>query len=244
MEEAFELSNYLPLSFKSSNEQEYMTFLWDAFDTNYTNEKFQFAYLAYHMLSMSFIYFNIWQIQKIKRSSFEMGLIGFRKDHETTMLKASSPFDYSMVNESSILRVLKLIGLDNSKIGTYAKLVQARNDSTHSNGNIYFKTQSALDIKITEILRVADEIQRHSKPIIEDCYQQFLCDNQDPEEWEYSEAENQIQEVFVHENYLSLKDIDFCKRFDIEILVSEKGIDIIRELHGILCASYGSEEGE
>jgi hypothetical protein len=56
------------------------------------------------------------------------------------------------------------------KIGTYAKLVDDRNDSAHPNGNIFFSTQAALDTKITEILRVADEIQTHSAPIIQRCY--------------------------------------------------------------------------
>jgi hypothetical protein len=32
MEEAYELANYLPLSFKSPKEQEYVEFLWDAFE--------------------------------------------------------------------------------------------------------------------------------------------------------------------------------------------------------------------
>ena len=56
MEEAAELRDYLPLSFTSPKEQEYVTFLWDAFETNYTHGKYQFAFLAYHMLTMSFIY--------------------------------------------------------------------------------------------------------------------------------------------------------------------------------------------
>ena len=34
MEEAAELASYLPLSFKSPKEQEYIEFLWDAFETN------------------------------------------------------------------------------------------------------------------------------------------------------------------------------------------------------------------
>jgi hypothetical protein len=52
MEEAAELANYLPLSFKSPKEQEYIEFLWDAFETNYTHGKYQFAFLAYHMLAL------------------------------------------------------------------------------------------------------------------------------------------------------------------------------------------------
>ena len=64
MEEAAELGDYLPLSFTSPREQEYVAFLWDAFETNYTHGKYQFAFLAYHMLTMSFVYFKIWQIKK------------------------------------------------------------------------------------------------------------------------------------------------------------------------------------
>lgn len=160
--EVAELANYLPLSFKTPKEQEYIEFLWDAFETNYTHGKYQFAFLAYHKLTMSFIYFNIWQIKQSAPADFEKGLIGFGKDAEKTILAATSPFVFSTVNEQTILRFLRLIDCDNSKIGTYAKLVDDRNESAHPNGNIFFSNQAALDIKIREILRVADEIQTHS----------------------------------------------------------------------------------
>ena len=58
-EEAANLTNYLPLSFmsrrdgipwdKSPKEQEYIEFLWDAFETNYTYGKHHVAYLAFHI---------------------------------------------------------------------------------------------------------------------------------------------------------------------------------------------------
>ena len=54
MAEAAELANYLPLSFKTPKEQEYIEFLWDAFETNYKHGKYQFAFLAYHMLTMNY----------------------------------------------------------------------------------------------------------------------------------------------------------------------------------------------
>jgi hypothetical protein len=40
-EDAAELGNYLPLPFKTPKEQEYIEFLWDAFETNYTHGKYQ-----------------------------------------------------------------------------------------------------------------------------------------------------------------------------------------------------------
>jgi hypothetical protein len=238
VEEALELSNYLPVSFNTTSEQEYIAFLWDAFETNYTHGKYQFAFLAYHMLTMSFIYFNIWQIRKNWLSDFEKGLIGFGKDIERNLLEATSPFAFSTVNERSILRLLKLIACDNGRIGTYVKLVDDRNETAHPNGNIFYSTQTALDMKIAGILRVVEEIQNHSVPVIMHCYQDFLLQSHDPEEREYPDAENQIHEVLIHGNYLSRKDIEICLHFDLATFAEHPTFDAIRELHETLQIGY------
>lgn len=240
MDEAAELGNYLPLSFKSPKEQEYIEFLWDAFETNYTHRKYQFAFLAYHMLTMSCVYFNIWQIKQTRPGDFEKGLIGLARD-EKALLEATSPFVFSAVNERTILRFLKLIACDNGKIGTYAKLVDDRNESAHPNGNIFYSTQEALDAKITEILRVVEEIQTHSKPVIEYCYREFLLQNHDPEEREYPEAADQIREVLIHGNYMSRRDIDICMGFDIDSLADHEAAEEIRALHEALAKEYKTD---
>jgi len=242
MEEAAELANYLPVSFKTPKEQEYIEFLWDAFETNYTHGKYQFAFLAYHMLTMSFVYFKIWQIKQTEPKDFAMGLIGFAKEIENSLLEATSPFVFSAVNESNILRFLKLIDCDNSKIGTYAKLVRDRNESAHPNGNIFFSTEAALDVKITEALRVADEIQSHSRPVIERCYREFLVQNHDPDEREYPDAADQIREVLIHANYLSQRDIGIRLGFDLGTLAARPEYKSMRGLHGALVAAYGADD--
>jgi len=242
MEEAFELRNYLPLSFKTYSEQEYIAFLWDAFETNYNHGNHQFAFLAYHMLTMSFVYFNIWQIRQSRPEDFEKGLIGFGKDIEKNLIGATSPFVFSTVNERSILRLLKLIACDNSKIGTYAKLVDDRNETAHPNGNIFFSTKAALDAKIAEILRVVDEIQIHSRLVIEHTYRDFLLQNHDPEEREYPDAADQIRELLIHENYLSQEDIDICLDFDLAGIEDRPEIDSIRTLHEVLKSEYGPDD--
>jgi hypothetical protein len=134
------------------------------------------------------------------------------------------------------------IACDNSKIGTYAKLVDDRNQSTHPNGNIFYSTEAALDIKITEILRVVAEIQTHSKPIIEHCYREFLLQNHDTDEREYADAADQIREVLIHNNYLSRKDIEICLGFDIEPSADRPEIEAMRELHAALVEKYTIED--
>ncbi len=241
MEEAAELGNYLPLSFKTDSEQEYIAFLWDAFETNYTHANYQFAFLAYHMLTMSFVYFNIWQIKLTEPKDFEKAMVGFRRDTENALVSATSPFVFSIVNERTVLRFLKLIACDNSKIGTYAKLVDERNNSAHPNGNIFFREQSALDQKIAEVLRVVEEIQNHSKPIIQSAYQRFLLNNHDSEDREYPDDPDQIREVLIHENYFSRRDIDFCLEFDLAALNAEPAFPQILSLHRSLQANHGEE---
>lgn len=130
MEEAVELGNYLPLSFKTESEQKYIQFLWEAFESNYENKKYQFAFLAYHMLTMSFVYFNIWQIKQHRKDDFEKAIIGFtsrdleglvhKDDTDDTKRWAVSPFNFSKTQERSIVRILALIGCDKSKIGIIA----------------------------------------------------------------------------------------------------------------------------
>jgi len=235
MEEAAELSNYLPLSFKTRSEEEYIAFLWNAFETNCASGNYQFAFLAYHMLTMSFIYFNIWQIKQTRPEDFEMSLIGFARD-ERVLLAATSPYSFSVVPERTILRFLKLIACDNGKIGTYAKLVDDRNDTAHPNGNIFYSTEAALGTKITEILRVVDEIQTLSKPVIEHCYREFLLNNYDPDEREYPDAADQIREVLIHGNYMSQKDIEVCLELNLAGLSDRPEI---MELHRSFVAAYG-----
>ena len=242
MEEALELSNYLPLSYRIKSEEDYIAFLWDAFETNYTHEKYQFAFLAYHMLTMSFVYFNIWQIKQTRPKDFAKALIGFGKGIEKKLLKATSPFTFHLVSESSVLRFLKLIDCDNDKIGTYAKLVETRNKIAHSNSNIFFSTQDALDKTIIEILRVVDEIQGHSRLIIENCYRKFLVDSHDSEEREYPDADDQIREILVHNHYFSQRDVEICLRANLADFAERPEWANIQQLHNALISDFGTND--
>ena len=241
MDEALELADHLPLSFKTQAEQEYIAFLWDAFETNYEAENYQFSFFAYHMLAMCFIYCNIWQIKKVRPEDFMKGLIGFGKDREEKLQFAETPFMFWIINEKAVLRFLKLIDCDNGQIGSFGAFVNIRNDMAHANGNVFFKTQTALDKKIGEILRLVNDIQTRSKPVIEHCYEGFLIQSFDPEEREYTDESDQIREVLIHDHYLSRKDLEYCLPFDISELRKRAGFSQIETLHNSLCEDYGTE---
>ncbi|WP_292083454.1 MULTISPECIES: hypothetical protein [unclassified Brevundimonas] len=231
IEQAGHLEGFLPLSYRTPKEREYVRFLWEAFETNVEHGKYQFAFLAYHMLVMSFVYFNIWQIRQIRPEAFATALIGFGKDMEKDLLEATSPFTFHVVNESHVMRFLKLIQCDNGKIGAYTKLVKDRNETAHSNGNIFFSTEAELATKVREIIRAVAEIQDHSKDIILEGYRTFLTESADPETREHIEIEDQVREVLIHGGYMSLIDLSFCADFDITALAENSNFVEIEALH-------------
>jgi hypothetical protein len=241
MDEALELVNFLPFSFKSPSEREYVEFLWEAFQANCASGKYQFAFLAYHMLTMSFVYFKVWQIRQARNPEFQHGLIGFGKEVEKSLLEAATPFAFSTVPERSILRLLKLIDCDNSKIGAYAKLVDDRNDTAHPNGNVFYREVGALEVKVREVMRAVREIQLHSQSSIEAIYAKFLTESADPDQREFEEDADQIREALIHSNYLSAQDIRTCMAYDPGQFSAQPMYGGIQALHESLKGAYSEE---
>ena len=153
MSEANEILDYLPFHFKQGSEQEYIDFLWDSYSGNYENEKYQFSFIAYHMLFMSFVYFKIWQIKLVRVADFEKIKLGFTDGFG----KATTPFSFSVEGESRVFDLLKYLCSSHSDvktlIGNYKNLVTERNLVTHANGNIPFRTESYLQKRINDIVR-------------------------------------------------------------------------------------------
>ena len=241
MEDAWLIFEYLPIKFKSEKDQEYIHFLWDAFQSNYESGKYQFAYLAYHMLFMSFIYFTIWKVKNNLSEDFQKALIGFQSETEKIFEKATSPFVFHKINERTIFRFLKLIGCEKVNIGNYVKMVDDRNNIAHSNGNIFYNAQEIIDEKINKLLKLVDEIHDHSRTIILKCFHTFLIESSDPETREYPDSSNQINEILIQKNYFSQHDIDLCLSYDIQQFSNLENFNSIMELYETLDLGYGAE---
>jgi len=118
MDEALELRSYLPLPFKTKGEEQYIQFLWDAFQSNYESEKYEFSGFAFHLLYMSFVSFVIWQIRLAREPAFRFALVGFELEAEKALLEADNPFKfYERLREAQIFRFLKLIGCEIDEVG-------------------------------------------------------------------------------------------------------------------------------
>lgn len=243
MDDSLAIRDYLPHSFKNKNDGEYIAFLWDAFESNYQNGKYQFAMLAYHMLYMSFVYFSIWQIKLSRPDDYKKAAVFLanRKLAENDLLAASSPFTLSKLEERTIFRLLRLTGCESADVKPFAQLVDERNEIAHSNGNIYYSDHIAADRKIAEFLRHMDAIQTHIRPVLHECFSKFLCDSHDPERRQYLDDADQIREALIHENYFSQKDIEACLGFDINTLADKAAFPSFKVLFDAFVDTYKLE---
>jgi hypothetical protein len=240
MEDALPILEYLPDSFKEPGEQEYIRFLWDAFESNYEHEKFQFAMLPYHMLYMSFVYFSVWQIRLMRPTDFSHATI-FQKN-EKQVMAGTSPFTLYRVAEGEVFKFLRIIGCDEDQIRPFSELVGERNKLAHANGMIACGDQTSADAKIAEILKQVRAIQSHMTPVLHRCLKAFLLDNATPtEEREYEDPADQIRELLVHKNYFSLKDIEACMTFDVQTMSTEPQFAEIKVLFDEFVAIYAKE---
>jgi hypothetical protein len=243
MEEALELASYLPISYKTRSEGEYIEFLWGAFQSNYNTGKYEFSSLAFHLLYMSFVSFAIWQIRLVRESDFIKALIGFQIESETALLGADTPFKfYEKLKEAQIFRFLKLLGCENQQVGEFAKFVKRRNKIAHPSGTVFFNDQVSIDAEIKEMMREVVNIQRHMHPIIREIYGRFLIESSDIEEREYADPKEQIDANLIHQNYISQKDIEICLSFDLGAIAARPDIDSIRTLHEALKSEYGPDD--
>jgi hypothetical protein len=240
MEEAFELVDYLPVSYKAPSEGEYIKFLWDAFESNYISEKFEFSSLAFHLLYMSFVSFSIWQIRLVREQDFKNALIGFQAPDENKLLDADTPFKfYENLKEAQIFRFLKLIGCENTQVGEFSKFVKRRNKIAHPSGTVFFNDKVSIDAEIAEMMREVANIQKHMHPIILEVYRRFLVESSNIEEREYAESEQEIEINLIHRNYISQKDIEVCLTYNLASVEDQQEISSIRTLHEVLTTEYG-----
>lgn len=245
MDDALPILDYLPTTFTVPGEQEYVRLLWAAFESNYEQENFQFAMLPFHMLYMSFVYFSVWQIKLMRPKEFGHSAIFVPNEERKKLMAATSPFTFSVVNERSVFKFLKLIGCEDQHTGDFARLVDDRNELAHSNGLISCRDQKAADMRLAKVLRQVCAIQGHMTPVLFECLRTFLVESCDPDIGrQYDLPRDQIHELLVHKHYFSIKDIEICLTFDIQALSTEPHFVEIKILFDEFLTLYTADLAE
>jgi hypothetical protein len=240
MDDAQVILDYLPLSYRNKEEEQYVGFLWDSFVSNYESEKFEFANLAFHLLYMSYVCFAVWRIRAARKADFEKAMVGFQNEVENKLFKADSPFKfYEQLKEATIFRFIKLIGCGNEQVGEFSRFVKFRNRIAHPSGTTTFNDRQALDEHIELVLTEIGNIQTHMTPVLQELLGAFLCsESNDPEKREYIDDGDEIREALIHDNYLSQKDIVVCLGFDINTLTGNSNFPAIKALFEAFVLAY------
>lgn len=250
-EDIYLFYDYLPVLYKDENESEYIQTLFKALTLSYSNGLYQFAYIQLHMIFMVCIYYLLLQLNVSVPEELEKAVYYLSKDNRAKDFYGRSNTrngelyfgSFAMLNESDVFLLLKIAGMDSDLQGELRKLVEERNKYAHANGNITITSQATIDERISKYLNTLERVQRLFKPIIEEVYLNILAnpDFSDSEERSgYYDDNEQIQEEFIKCYYLSKKELNVCRKTNINKLSDKEGFGDMRNLHIALCNYYKS----
>jgi len=214
-----EIDRCLPISFANPDEESYIDSLRETFELNYSNEKYEFAHLAFHLLYMSFVDCTVWKIRVTRETDFRNALIGYHRIRENSILRSTSPFTLLRnIKEPNVFRFLKLIGCDNVHVGGFAQFTNRRNKVAHPEGSLFINHPNDMGWQISKILKEVNNIQTHILPVIQEMFHRHSAWGQqkvNPKATgspRHSVPRDDDLDVFIQQNYLSLRDMEIVRR--------------------------------
>lgn len=195
-----EIKQYLPISFDDQEIDDFIAYLGEAYVENLENGKFQFAFTAFHMLNMVYIYKTKWILKQRGNSEVQDSLDEFtRRNHGAQF---NTLFDLSQLPEkTSLEKVLKALSFHANDIDICKNHVGVRNNCSHASGRVYYKTQTNIDHYIDEELDYASRIQQKLEPVFLDIVKEYLDLN-----WENPPISSELIEYF-KANHFSERDL-------------------------------------
>ena len=132
-----EILNYLPID--PADEEDVINYIQNVTNliaVNYKYEQYQFAYFGIHLLYMTYIYCTAWKISQIEPDRYKDAIIYARsysgREKEFKIEDPDSVFAYSLMPESDIAKIFRIINLDNSQITNVGEYVKTRNEMAHA----------------------------------------------------------------------------------------------------------------
>ena len=238
MQDNFGIMEFLPVL----SEQEYNSYLYGAFQRNYENGFYHFAYLAYYMLMMRFICTKFWQISTTRNFHGRVP-----SELKRQLIRKEAPLGIDP-EQSGILDLVKRQLLPEGEGQSLQRLVNLRNAIAHANGYINIPDADNLESRISQVNATVADLQIRSEYAIRNCYFNFLLDspasldslgvldNQDYDADE--EISVYIEDALIRKHYLSKKDITHCVASNSLPLPGMKDSEVISSVHNNLCKSY------
>lgn len=254
-EQIYELYDYLPLLYSDESEKEYIETLFRALELSYSNKLYQFAYIQLHMIFMVCVYYMLLQINEVAKNEMEKALYFMIKDKDrlkkfygNSNTKNGKLYfgSFACLGESEVFLLLKIIGLDSDLQGELTKLVEERNKYAHANGNITITSQTTIDEKIIKYINTLERVYNLFKPETESLYKSILTTPEfyDSEIRQYYEDDMQIEEEFVEKYFISQRQLNVCRKINVNAFSSNDGFESIKALHIALSNYYKSLSDE
>ena len=220
-----ELLSYLPID--AIDKEDITTYIQNIIKlvtTNYKYEQYQFAYFGLHLLFMIYIYSTVWKISKISEERYVDTVIFARayNNRKLDLCNIESIFEYSLIPEKELPKILKLIDLDQAQIINISGLVDDRNDMAHATGKFDILTEEKFKIKAHSICTSIRNIHKCLNNQIRIWFQEILIRYSEGEFDEYSQIRDIIFEQMIQQFYLSVNELLICNEMSIHSLLLSK----------------------
>lgn len=209
------LQKYLPLYFHSSENEEYLDYLRKAYFSNIKSETFQFAYIAFHLLYMSFIYKTLWIMNKVNKSDDLVKSFLESKN----IADIYSPFDFSIGSETKSISLLQPLRFTQNQIEKFKIPISNRNHCAHASGRIEYK-EPAVDRLIQNEIECVEEIFEKTNEFYLEIFNDFLDNNWNPDNREIALGADSLTDF--------MKNYQFSK-MDIEYIINRDFPDLERK---------------
>lgn len=233
-----EVKEYLPINYNNSDNNEYVNYLIDACDKNSLMEKDQFAYIAFHMLYMSYIFKVVWQSNQINHNNIQNRL----SNYQSKLGNYENPFDISVIPEKEAIRILGCYGFHINKISQFQLPIENRDHCAHASGFIQYKKNDIAQLAAQELIHIKT-IQEKLQPLLANLFNDFFAKNFKPDPTSGSLFPSGLEsaDLFIQQNIFSQRDIGSIVGYNFSFLNQDSNSTIIiyqKVFFLLVCARY------
>lgn len=243
----YEINKFLPLLFQDESEEKYIEALQLALETSYYNGLYQFAYVQYHMLFMTAVYFVLLKVSRCHKEEVDKALYYLLKDRKSEFYSTENTKNgelyfgsFAAINESDVFMLLRVVGLDDSLLGELKSLVKSRNEYAHANGRLMLTSDELFVEELQKYNDRTKKIFELLRPDIMKLYVDTITAPEfyDPEIRAYFDPEEQIAQELIKAYSLSQEELNWLRKIKVSNFLECEGLEHIKSLHYALIHYY------
>lgn len=206
-----QIRRYLPIRFADEEANDFLKYLEETYFENIRNKKYQFAFIAFHMLYMTFCYKTKWFLKIQNNQKINQSLQDYISKRDKNAF-FNVLFDLARFSEKETFDCLlsSLKGFNSNDIDNCKIHVTKRNHCAHASGKIEYNEKD-IDYLISDELKYIERMQGKIQPDLIKFLENFLDEN-----WDKSLIGGDIESVFINNN-ISRKDLEIISYIDLPL---------------------------